>query len=73
MARKIRQGMTVEMLKESWGLPVPLAESEKLKDAKRAAGKSRVTVQPQTSPKVDAKKEKASKRFRRPVDSEANT
>jgi hypothetical protein len=52
---------------------VPLAESEKLKGAKRAAGKSRVTVQPQTSPKVDAKKEKASKRFRRPVDSEANT
>ena len=53
---------------------VPLAEFQKLKGTKRRRSKSRLTVQPKEhSPKVDIKKEKASKRLRRPVDSEANT
>ena len=53
---------------------VPLAEFQKLKGTKRRRSKSRLTVQPKEhSSKVDVKKEKASKRLRRPVDSEANT
>jgi hypothetical protein len=52
---------------------VPLAESEKLKGAKGVAVKSRATGELKTTPKAVAKKEKTPKRFRRPVDSEANS
>jgi hypothetical protein len=53
---------------------VRMAELERLQGRKSDEAKSDLTVQPQEhSVKVDAKKEKVTRRLRRPVDSEANT
>jgi len=65
----------LEELRLSGFALVRLAELERLQERKSDEAKSHLTVQPeeQHSVKVDAKKDKVTRRLRRPVDSEANT